>query len=88
MNCNFHHNEYVGYVTNICKNNYENDFCIILANTKIERNYIHYNYIYCNINDRRKILISILLLLIGNIKATNLYLDLISPLFILYFSKY
>lgn len=77
----------MGYIDNIYKNNYENNFYITIVDTKIKKNYIYSSCIYNNINYRRQNLILQLLLAIDNIKATNLFLDLISLLVIFYCNK-
>lgn len=86
-NYNFNHNKCLGYTANFCKNNHKNNLYVAIVEKRIEEDHIHSGYIYSNIDDRKKNLILQLLSAIGNIKASNSSLDLISPSVIFFCRK-
>lgn len=72
------YNKCLDYITDICENNYENYFYTAIANIKIVKNYIYSNYIKSDINPKKQNLTLLLLLVINNIKAINLFSNSIS----------
>ena len=77
----------MGYITNICEDNYKNDICAAIPDKKIERDQIDSGYIYSNFDNRWKNPTLQLLSAIDNIKTTDLSSDSISPLIISHCSR-
>lgn len=67
VNCNFNYYKYLGYIANICKNNYKNNYYTGITDTNIQKNHLYSSCIYININDRKQNLILQLLSVIDNI---------------------
>lgn len=87
VNCNFNYCKCLSYTANICKNNYENNFYTIIADIRIEKDYIYNNCVYSDINNKKQNPTLQLLLAICNIKATDLFSDSISLFVIFYYGK-
>lgn len=77
----------MGYATDLCKDNYENNFYAAIADIEIEGNHIHNGCVYSDIHDRRQNPTSRLLFAIGNIKVTDLTSNITYLLVISYCNK-
>lgn len=86
-NYNPKHYKRLGYVANLCEDNYKNDFYTAITDTKIEGDHIHSSCVYGDIDDEKQNLTLRLLSAIGNIKVIDLTSDTTSPLVISYCNK-
>ena len=87
INFNFDHYERLGYIANICQDNYENNFHLAIVDIRIKRDHIYSGYVYNDIDNGRQKPTLQLLSAIGNIKAIDLSSDSISPFVISYRNK-
>ena len=54
VNYNSKYYKRLGYIANICEDNYKNDIYAAIPDKKIERDHIDSGYIYNNFDNRRK----------------------------------
>lgn len=87
VNCNLKHYKRLGYIIDLCKGNYENDFYAAITNTEIKKDHIYSSCIYNDIDNRRQNLILRFLSTISNIKIIDLTSDMTSPSIIFYCNK-
>lgn len=50
--CNFDWHKCKNYITNLCDNNFKNNFDAIITSISIKGNYINNGYIYSNIDNK------------------------------------